>query len=59
MQRIVTEDFMAIPIYINPFVHAVGPRVLPAGNAPAGEGFLTSIGRCRRPPIPTHGQNGR
>ncbi len=28
-----------MPIYINPFVHAVGPKVLPAGDAPAGEGF--------------------
>jgi hypothetical protein len=22
-----------VPLYINPFVHAVGPRVLPAGEA--------------------------
>jgi hypothetical protein len=22
-----------VPIYLNPFVHAVGPRVLPAGGA--------------------------
>jgi peptide/nickel transport system substrate-binding protein len=39
IQRIVVEDFLAIPLYVNPFVHAVGPRVLPEGQAPAGEGF--------------------
>ncbi len=39
MQRIVIEDFMAIPLYINPFVHAVGPKGLPAGKASAGEGY--------------------
>lgn len=39
IQRIVVEDFMAVPLYINPFVHAIGPRVLPAGNAPVGEGY--------------------
>ena len=41
IQRIVVEDFLAIPLYINPFVHAVGPRVLPEGDAPDGEGFHT------------------
>ena len=39
IQRIIVEEFLAIPLYINPFVNAVGPRVLPAGEAPAGEGF--------------------
>jgi peptide/nickel transport system substrate-binding protein len=39
IQRIIVEDFLAIPLYINPFVHAIGPRVLPAGTAPSGEGF--------------------
>jgi len=39
IQRIIIDDFLAIPIYINPFVHAVGPRVLPEGKASSGEGF--------------------
>lgn len=39
IQRIVIEDFLAVPLYVNPFVHAIGPKVLPAGKAPAGEGF--------------------
>jgi peptide/nickel transport system substrate-binding protein len=39
IQRIIIEEYHFVPIYINPFVHAVGPRVLPAGDAPAGEGF--------------------
>jgi peptide/nickel transport system substrate-binding protein len=39
IQRIIIDDFLAIPLYINPFVHAVGPRVLPEGKAPSGEGF--------------------
>ncbi len=39
MQQIIIDDFLAIPLYINPFVHAVGPKVLPEGKAPAGEGF--------------------
>jgi peptide/nickel transport system substrate-binding protein len=33
IQKILIEDFHMIPIYWNPFVHAVGPRVLPEGKA--------------------------
>jgi peptide/nickel transport system substrate-binding protein len=29
IQRYVIQEYLAVPIYINPFVHAVGPRVLP------------------------------
>jgi len=32
IQKILIEDYYFIPLYINSFVHAVGPRVLPAGN---------------------------
>ena len=32
IQRIVTEAYYLVPIYLNPFVHAVGPRVLPEGE---------------------------
>jgi peptide/nickel transport system substrate-binding protein len=32
IQRIIVEEYYFVPIYINPFVHAVGPRVLPAGD---------------------------
>jgi len=32
IQRITVENYLAVPIYLNPFVHAVGPRVLPAGD---------------------------
>jgi peptide/nickel transport system substrate-binding protein len=39
IQRIIVGEYSFVPIYINPFVHAVGPRVLPAGDAPPGEGF--------------------
>jgi peptide/nickel transport system substrate-binding protein len=39
IQRIVVEDYLAVPLYINPFVHAVGPKVLPEGQAAAGEGI--------------------
>jgi peptide/nickel transport system substrate-binding protein len=39
IQRVILAEYYFVPIYINPFVHAVGPRVLPAGSAPAGEGF--------------------
>jgi peptide/nickel transport system substrate-binding protein len=39
IQRIIIQEYYFVPIYINPFIHAVGPRVLPAGNAPLGEGF--------------------
>jgi ABC-type transport system substrate-binding protein len=33
IQRIVVEAYYFVPIYLNPFVHAVGPRVLPEGEA--------------------------
>jgi peptide/nickel transport system substrate-binding protein len=39
IQRIILAEYYFVPIYVNPFVHAVGPRVLPAGDATAGEGF--------------------
>jgi peptide/nickel transport system substrate-binding protein len=32
IQRILIEEYYIVPIYLNPFVHAVGPRVLPAGD---------------------------
>jgi len=32
IQRIVLDEYYFIPIYLNPFVHAVGPRVLPEGE---------------------------
>jgi peptide/nickel transport system substrate-binding protein len=32
IQRILIEAYYVVPIYLNPFVHAVGPRVLPAGE---------------------------
>jgi ABC-type transport system substrate-binding protein len=32
IQRILIEEYYFVPIYLNPFVHAVGPRVLPAGE---------------------------
>jgi peptide/nickel transport system substrate-binding protein len=33
IQRIVVEEYYLVPLYINPFVHAVGPKVLPEGEA--------------------------
>jgi peptide/nickel transport system substrate-binding protein len=32
MQRIIIDEYYFVPIYINTFVHAVGPRVLPEGD---------------------------
>jgi peptide/nickel transport system substrate-binding protein len=32
IQRLVVEEYYLVPIYLNPFVHAVGPRVLPEGK---------------------------
>lgn len=32
IQRIIIEEYYFVPIYLNPFVHAVGPRVLPEGD---------------------------
>jgi ABC-type transport system substrate-binding protein len=32
IQRILIEEYYFVPIYINSFVHAVGNRVLPAGE---------------------------
>ncbi|HET9490628.1 MAG TPA: ABC transporter substrate-binding protein [Methylomirabilota bacterium] len=32
MQRIIIEEYYVVPIYLNPFVSAVGPKVLPEGK---------------------------
>ncbi len=32
IQRLLMEEYYFVPIYLNPFVHAVGPKVLPAGD---------------------------
>jgi peptide/nickel transport system substrate-binding protein len=32
IQRYIVENYLVVPIYLNPFVHAVGPRVLPEGD---------------------------
>ena len=32
VQHLLIEGYYFVPIYMNPFVHAVGPRVLPAGD---------------------------
>jgi peptide/nickel transport system substrate-binding protein len=32
IQLILIEEYYFVPIYLNPFVHAVGPRVLPEGD---------------------------
>ncbi len=32
IQHLLIKDHYFVPIYMNPFVHAVGPRVLPAGD---------------------------
>ena len=32
IQRILLDEYHFVPIYWNPFVHAVGPRVLPEGD---------------------------
>lgn len=32
IQRILVENYYMVPLYWNPFVHAVGPRVLPEGK---------------------------
>ena len=32
IQRILVDDDYIVPLYVNPFVQAVGPRVLPAGD---------------------------
>jgi peptide/nickel transport system substrate-binding protein len=32
IQRLLIKEYYFVPIYMNPFVHAVGPRVLPAGD---------------------------
>ncbi len=32
IQRILLDEYYFVPIYWNPFVHAVGPRVLPEGQ---------------------------
>jgi peptide/nickel transport system substrate-binding protein len=33
IQHIIVENYYVVPIYLNPFVHAVGPRVLPADDS--------------------------
>jgi peptide/nickel transport system substrate-binding protein len=33
IQRVVVGEYYLVPLYLNPFVHAVGPRVLPEGKA--------------------------
>jgi peptide/nickel transport system substrate-binding protein len=33
IQDILLKEYYFVPIYLNPFVHAVGPKVLPAGDA--------------------------
>ena len=33
IQHIIIEEYYFVPIYLNPFVHAVGPKVLPEGEA--------------------------
>jgi ABC-type oligopeptide transport system substrate-binding subunit len=32
IQRMLIEDYHFVPIYWNPFVHAIGPKVLPEGK---------------------------
>jgi peptide/nickel transport system substrate-binding protein len=32
IQRLLIEEYYFVPIYLNPFVHAVGPKVLPEGE---------------------------
>jgi peptide/nickel transport system substrate-binding protein len=32
IQRILVDEYLFVPLYWNPFVHAVGPRVLPEGQ---------------------------
>jgi peptide/nickel transport system substrate-binding protein len=32
IQHVLIEEYYFVPIYLNPFVHALGPRVLPAGK---------------------------
>jgi len=32
IQHYIVENYLTVPIYLNPFVHAVGSRVLPAGE---------------------------
>ena len=32
LQKIIIENYYAVPIFWNPFVHAIGPRVLPEGD---------------------------
>jgi peptide/nickel transport system substrate-binding protein len=33
IQHILIENYYVVPIYLNPFVHAIGPRVLPADDS--------------------------
>ncbi len=53
IQHIIIEEYYFVPIYLNPFVHAVGPRVLPEGK-----GF-TATGTPLTPPTLSRGRCGR
>ncbi|HSF04621.1 MAG TPA: ABC transporter substrate-binding protein [Methylomirabilota bacterium] len=33
IQRLIVEEYYLVPLYLNPFVHAVTPKVLPEGDA--------------------------
>jgi ABC-type transport system substrate-binding protein len=33
IQRLIVEEYYLVPVYLNPFVHAVTPKVLPEGQA--------------------------
>lgn len=39
IQRYAIEEYLVVPTFINPFVHAIGTNVLPEGDAAPGEGF--------------------
>jgi hypothetical protein len=32
IQRVLIENYFVEPIYLNPFVHAIGPSVMPADD---------------------------
>lgn len=50
MQRYTIEEYLAVPLYINPFVHAVGPKVV---------GDLKFYYATPQAPISTHGSIGK
>jgi peptide/nickel transport system substrate-binding protein len=39
IQHHILREYMVVPVVVGAFVHAIGPRVLPEGNASAGQGF--------------------